>query len=236
MPEPRAQLMPEEARPMSINAFQRHGDPVGVGWKIGHAPLWLRGIRCAEGDGAAPPAAPPVAPAAPAPNPAQVAAFYAAQQGTQAPAASPSPTPQAPTQVVQGIAPEQMQKLIDDAVAKAAGDHNAALVKVQEERDTALAQIAEQARTSAITTAVDGKANAALLLDSAKFQAAIKDLDISDTAKLGATVEQFVKDNPAYAATPATPQLPGTSGTAPTGGATTKPTTLAGALAAAMGD
>lgn len=222
------------------NAFQRQGDPVEVGWNIGHAPLWMRGIRCADGAeaGGTPPAAsqPPAgAPTPPAPSPADMAAFYAAQKGGQAPPAAPAP--QAPqVQTVQGFTPEQVQKLMSDAdtAGKAAADAQAALAKMQEERDAALAQVAEHARTTAVTTAADGKANAALLLDSAKFQAAIKDLDISDAAKLGAAVEQFVKDNPAYAAAPAA-ALPNTSGGTPAGGSTTKPTTLEGAIAATLG-
>ncbi|UOQ58104.1 hypothetical protein MUN78_04460 [Leucobacter allii] len=123
-----------------------------------------------------------------------------------------------------------------DAAGKAAADAQAALAAMQAERDEARAQIAEHARTSAITAAAGEKANAALLLDSAKFQAAVKDVDLTDQAALGAAVESFVKDNPAYAAGPAAPALPNTSGGTPAGGTTTKPTTLAGALAAAMSD
>lgn len=211
-------------------SFQRYGDPVSVGWSIGHAPHWLRGIRFAEGDGGAPPAAPP---AAPVPNPAQVAAMVANLNGQAAPAA---PAPQAPAAppLVQGFTPEQVQKLMADAdtAGKAAAEAQAALAAMQAERDTAQAQVAEHARTSAVTAAATDKANAALLLDSSKFQAAVKDVDLADTAALTAAVTKFVTDNPAYAATPAAPQLPGTSGPAPAGSTNQTPKTLEGAIAA----
>lgn len=226
-------------------SFQRQGDPVQVGWSIGHAPLWMRGIRLAEGEGgAAPsapaaPAAPPAAPAAPAPSPAQVAAFYAAQQGAQP--AAPAPAPQSPAapqiQQLQGFTPEQVQKLMADnaAAQKAIEEAQAAAQQAQKERDEFQAQVAEFQRTSAVTAAAEGKANAALLLDSSKFQAAVKGIDLTDTAALTAAVEQFVKDNPAYAAAPAGPQLPTTSGGTPAGGSTSKPNSLEGAIAARLG-
>lgn len=229
---------------MSINSFQRQGDPVQCGFTIGRAPLALRGIRFAEGEQGGAPAA-PTAPAAPAGgetppvgSPTDVAAMLAALGKTATP---PAPAPQPPAQPalqqIQGFTPEQVQKLMGDAdtASKAAADAQAALATMQQERDAALAQVAEHARIGAVTSAADGKANASLLLDSAKFQAAIKDLDLADAAKLGAAVEAFVKDNPAYAAA-AAPALPPTSGGTPAGGSTTKPTGLEGALAAALGD
>ena len=231
---------------MSINAFQRQGDPVEVGWKIGHAPLWMRGIRLAEGEGGAAPAAPaaPSAPgappAAPAPSPAQVAAFYAAQNGAQPPA--PSPAPQAPAapqiQQLQGFTPEQVQRLMADAdtANKAAADAQAALAAAQQERDDFQAQVTAFNREKAVTTAAgaaEKAGNAALLLDSASFQASIKDIDFADAAALGAAVTKFVTENPAYAAAPAA-TLPSTSGGTPAGGSTTKPTGLEGAIAARL--
>lgn len=87
-------------------------------------------------------------------------------------------------------------------------------------------------RTSAVTAAAADKANAALLLDSASFQAAVKDVDLNDAEALKTAVSEFVDKNPAYAATP---QLPGSSGAPPAGGTTDKPKTLEGAVAAALG-
>jgi hypothetical protein len=224
---------------MSMNTFRRQGDPAQVGWQTGRTPLWLRGIRLAEGEGGAAPAGTPQPPAGtpnpPAPSPAQVAAFYAAQNGGQAPApaqpAAPAPTPAA-VQQVQGFTPEQVKKLMADAATaqKAAADAQTALATAQKERDEFQAQVTQFAREKAVTTAADGKGNAALLLDSATFQAAIKDVDLNDPAALTAAVEAFVQANPAYAATPA-PALPGTSGGTPSGGAVT---TLEQQLAAAQ--
>lgn len=232
---------------MSTSAFQRQADPVAVGWSIGRAPLALRGIRFAEGEGGAPPAA-PAAPsdpaAAAAPNPAQLAAFYAAQHGSLPPNPSPAaaaPVAPAAPAPVQGFTPEQVQKLMTEGQSfqKAAEEAQAALAATQKERDEAQAQIAQFAREKAVTAAAAEKANPSLLLDSASFQAAIKDLDLTDAEKLGAAITEFVTANPAYAAAPAgpaAPKLPGSSGPAPSGGTTPKPTTLAGALAAVLGD
>lgn len=222
---------------MSTSAFQRQADPVAVDWSIGRAPLALRGIRFAEGEGGAPPAAPAATSdpaAAAAPNPAQLAAFYAAQHGSLPP--NPSPAAAAPAPI-QGFTPEQVQKLMTEGQSfqKAAEEAQAALTAMQKERDEAQAQIAQFAREKAVTAAAAEKANPALLLDSASFQAAIKDLDLTDAEKLGAAITEFVAANPAYAATPAAaaPTLPGSSGAAPTGGSTTtKPTSLGGAIAA----
>ncbi|KKI18719.1 MULTISPECIES: hypothetical protein [unclassified Leucobacter] len=231
---------------MSTSAFQRQADPVAVDWSIGRAPLALRGIRFAEGEGGAPPAA-PAAPsdpaAAAAPNPAQLAAFYAAQHGSLPPNPSPAaaaPVAPAAPAPIQGFTPEQVQKLMTEGQSfqKAAEEAQTALAVAQKERDEAQAQIAQFAREKAVTAAAAEKANPALLLDSASFQAAIKDIDLTDAEKLGAAITEFVTANPAYAATPAVaaPTLPGSSGPAPSGGTTPKPTTLAGALAAALGD
>lgn len=222
---------------MHENSFRRQGDPVTIGWGIGRAPLALRGIRFAEGEGGAAQAAPaaPATPAAPAASPTDVAAMLA-QLGKGTAPAAPAPAA-APVQQIQGFTPEQVQKLMadSDAAAKAAADAQSALEAMQQERDALQAQIAEHARTSAVTTAAADKGNAALLLDSAKFQAAIKDIDVTDAAKLGAAVDQFVKDNPAYAATPAAPTIPHTSGGTPAGGTTSKPNTLQAAVAARLG-
>lgn len=217
---------------MSINAFQRHGDPVEVGWKIGHTPLWLRGIRLAEGEGGSAPAGTPAEPAAPAASPADVAAMLASLKGTQPPA-----TPAAPAPVVQGFTPDQVQKLMaDNSAAKQALEAmQAERDAARQERDGFKGELSGLQREKAVTTAAEGKANAALLLDSSKFQAAIKDLDLTDSAKLGAAVEAFIKDNQAYAVAPAAAPLPHTSGGAPVGGSTEKPKTIAGAVAAAMG-
>lgn len=225
--------------------FRRQGDPAQCGWSIGRAPLALRGIRLIEGEGGAAPAGggdgqPPAAPAAHAASPADVAAMLAhlgkanppAPQAP-APAAAPQPTPQP----IQGFTPEQVQKLMTESqtAQKAAEEAQTALAALQKERDEAQAQLADFQREKAVTTAADGKANAALLLDSAKFQAAVKDIDLTDTAALTAAVEKFVQENPAYAAAPTGPQLPHTSGGTPAGGTTSKPTTINGAVAAAMG-
>lgn len=218
---------------MFNTTFQRQGDPVTVGWSIGRAPLRLRGIRFAEGDAGTPPAAPP---ATPAPSPTDVAAMLA-HLNSAPPAAPPAPAaPAAPVAPIQGFTPEQVQKLMADSstAQKAAADAQAALATMQQERDAAQAQIAEHARTSAVTTAAGTTANAALLLDSAKFQAEIKDVDLADPAKLAAAVTAFVTANPAYAAAPAAPQLPGTSGPAPAGSTTTTPKTLESAIAARL--
>ncbi|MFA5608305.1 MAG: hypothetical protein WDA07_14200 [Leucobacter sp.] len=228
---------------MSINTFRRQGDPVQAGWSIGRAPLALRGIRFADGEGGAPPAAPPSAPPAggqppagdpnsAAPNPAQLAAFYAGQSGGQTPPAAPTP-PAPPVQQVQGFTPEQVQKLMteSEAAQQAAKEAQDALAKAQQERDEFQAQVTQFAREKAVTTAAADKANAALLLDSASFQAAIKDVDLNDPAALTTAVDAFVNANPAYAAAP---NLPGTSGGTPSGGTTDTPKTLEGAIAARL--
>lgn len=225
---------------MSMNTFRRQGDPAQVGWTIGHSPLWLRGIRLAEngdggngGENGQQQAAGAPNPATP--SPADLAAFYAAQKGGQQPAPqqpqAPAPAPAA-VQQVQGFTPEQMQKAMADAEAaqKAAKDAQDALAAAQQERDQFQAQVTQFAREKAVTTAADGKGNAALLLDSASFQAAIKDVDLADAEALKTAVEAFVLANPAYAATSA-PHLPGTSGGTHSGGAVT---TLEQQLAAAQ--
>ncbi|WP_336651603.1 MULTISPECIES: hypothetical protein [unclassified Leucobacter] len=221
--------------------FRRQGDPVQCGWSIGRAPLALRGIRFADGeDGAAPPAGGGQAPTGQAPaaqgaSPTDVAAMLATL-GKATPPAPQAPAQPAAPQQIQGFTPEQVQKLMADnaAAQKALDDAQTAAQQAQKERDEFQAQLAGFQREKAVTTAADGKANAALLLDSAKFQAAVKDIDLTDTAALTAEVEAFVKDNPAYAAAPAGPQLPNTSGGTPAGGTTTKPTDIDGAVAAAM--
>ena len=238
---------------MSSNSFQRQGDPVEVGWSIGHAPLWLRGIRLVEGEGGSTPSgtggenpqggqsggqAPQGGqqqPTGGAPTPAQVAAFYAAQNGGQA------PQPQAPAQqaapqpqTVQGFTPEQVQKLLEQnsELQKQFEQTQKERDEARGERDGFKGQIDEHTRARAITTAAGDKANAGLLLDSAKFQTAIKEVKLDDPAALTAAVEKFVAENPAYAAGP---KLPGSSGAAPTGGTTTKQPTLQGAVAAHYG-
>lgn len=217
---------------MNTSTF-RQGDPVTVGWSIGRAPLALRGIRFAEGEGGAPPAGPaggePTPPAGG--SPADVAAMLAALGKAVPPATPPAPTP--PAQI-QGFTPEQVQKLMADntAAQKVAEDAQAALAVIQKERDEAQAQLSGFAREKAVSAAAGDTANAALLLDSASFQAAIKDLDVNDTAALTEAVKTFVTANPLYAAGPT---LPGSSGGTPTGGTPTKPTTLEGAVAAALG-
>ncbi len=226
---------------------RRQGDPVQCGWSIGRAPLRLRGIRFAEGEGGAAPAGggenggqqPAGAQTPPAPSPAQLAAFYASQNGGQAPAPAQPQAPAQPAapQPIQGFTPEQVQKLMTESqtAQKAAEEAQTALAALQKERDDAQAQLAEFAREKAVTTAAEGKANAALLLDSTTFQAAVKDIDLTDTAALSAAIEAFVQANPAYAATPAAPPLPNTSGGTPAGGTTTKPNTLESAIAARLG-
>ncbi|WP_449281246.1 hypothetical protein [Leucobacter sp.] len=222
---------------------RRQGDPVQCGWSIGRAPLRLRGIRFVDGEQGGAPAAPPAggqAPAGgenpPAPNPAQLAAFYAAQNGGQAPPAAPAPqAPAAPqVQQLQDFTPEQVKQLMGHAndAARDAAAAQEALAAMQQERDDAQAQLAQYQRESAVRTAAGTAANADLLLDSAKFQAAVKDVDLTDGAALTAAVAAFVKDNPAYAAAPT---LPNTSGGTPAGSSTTKPNTLEGAIAARLG-
>jgi hypothetical protein len=185
--------------------FRHQGDPVQCGWSIGRAPLALRGIRFIEGEGSAPPAAPPAG-----------GGQAPAGQAPAAPPASPAAVaamlahlgkanPPAPQAPAQPAAPQQIQGFTPEQVQKLMAD-NAAAQKALDD---------------------------ALLLDSAKFQAAVKDVDLADTAKLGAAIEQFVKDHPAYAVAP-TPPLPHTSGGTPAGGTTTKPTTLQGAVSAAL--
>ncbi len=228
---------------MSKHNIQRQGDPAQVGWQIGRAPLWLRGIRLAEngdggngGEGGQQQTQQPAGSSSPpAPNPAQVAAFYAAQNGGQAPAPQ-QPAAPAAVQQIQGFTPEQVQKLMSDAetAAKTAADAQAALAAAQQERDEFQAQVTQFAREKAVTVAADGKGNASLLLDSASFQSAIKDIDLANADALKPAVAEFVDKNPAYAATPA-PQLPHTSGGTPAGGSTDSPKTLEGAIAARLG-
>lgn len=225
---------------MSNSLFRQQGDPAQIGYTIGRAPLYLRGIRFVEGDGGGTPAAPPAggqepaAPASPA-SPADVAAMLAHLGKANAPAPQAPAQPAAPQQI-QGFTPEQVQKLMAESqtAQKAAEEARAAAEQAQKERDEFQAQLTQFQREKAVTAAADGKANAALLLDSAKFQAAVKDIDLTDAAALTAAVEAFVKDNPAYAAAPAGPPLPTTSGGTPAGGTTSKPTTLEGAIAATL--
>lgn len=230
---------------MSSNSFQRQGDPVEVGWSIGHAPLWLRGIRLVEGEGGSAPAggdggqggAPAGGETPPAASPTDVAAMLAALGKTStapavpAPQAAPQPTPQQ----IQGFTPEQVQKLLEQNsdLQKQFEETQKERDEARQERDGFKGQVDEHARTTAITAAAGEKANAGLLLDSAKFQTAIKDVKLDDPAALTAAVEKFVTENPAYAVGP---KLPGSSGATPTGGTTTSTRkSIDGAVAAAMG-
>ena len=119
---------------MSNSSFRRQGDPAQTGYSIGRAPLHLRGIRFADGDGGAPPAAPPASggqapagpvPAAPGASPADVAAMLA-HLGKANPPAPPAPAPPAAPQPIQGFTPEQVQKLMTDgqAAQKAADERD----------------------------------------------------------------------------------------------------------------
>ncbi|WP_449278003.1 hypothetical protein [Leucobacter sp. GX24907] len=215
------------------------GDPAPVFGGFRDSLATFRGIRFADGPGGAAPAGgdggqqPADGENPSAPTPAQVAAFYAGQNSGQAPAQPQAPAPQAAPSVqrLQGFTPEQMQKAMADAEA-AAKDAQDALTAAQKERDEFQAQVTQFQRESAVRTAAGADANADLLLDSAKFQTAIKDINLTDAAALKAAVEKFTTDNPAYKTTP---QIPGSSGGTPSGGTTTKPKTLEGAIAARLG-
>ncbi|QIK64156.1 hypothetical protein G7068_13815 [Leucobacter viscericola] len=218
---------------MNTSTF-RQGEPATVGWSIGRAPLALRGIRFADGENGAAPAAPAGGEAASsAASPADVAAMLATLGKATPPQAAPAPEAPAAAQQIQGFTPEQVQKLMTEnqTALKAAEDAQAALAAAEKARDEASAQVASFQRDSAVRTAAGDTANAALLLDSASFQASIKEVDLTDTAALGAAVKAFVDANPAYAAAPT---LPGTSGATPSGGTNNTPKTLDGVVAAAM--
>ncbi|QIK63844.1 hypothetical protein G7068_12060 [Leucobacter viscericola] len=200
----------------------RQGEPATVGWSIGRAPLALRGIRFADGENGAAPAAPAGGEAASsAASPADVAAMLATLGKATPPAAAPAPQAPAAPQQIQGFTPEQVQKLMTEnqTALKAAEDAQAARAAAEKALGEATAQVASFQRDSAVRTAAGDIANAALLLDSASFQAAIKDVDLADSAALNAAVTTFVDANPAYAAGPT---LPGTSGEPHQGEPTTR--------------
>ena len=125
---------------MNTTRFQRQGDPVNIGYSIGHAPLALRGIRFVEGDGGAPPAAPPAGgqeppAAAPPASPADVASMFQALGKAAVPTQPQAPAQPAAPQQIQGFTPEQVQKLMAD---------NAAAQKAIEEAQAAYSEAANR--------------------------------------------------------------------------------------------
>jgi hypothetical protein len=193
--------------------------------------LTLMGARYMT-DPAPDPGAPPApAPAPPAPAPAP-----------PAPAPAPSPAPPAPAPA----APQPGSKSYDESYVKdlreEAKGHRERAQAAETARQAAAAeleQIRADARESALVAAVARTAakaggNDDLLLDSSKFRAALKDVDLKDTAKVQEVIQSFVKDNPAYSLRP---QGPGSSGPGrPSGdpGTRTPPASLEAAVASAL--
>lgn len=176
---------------MTKNTKQMQGDEVRIGWTIGSAPLALRGIRFADGPEGGTPPAPAPAPPAPAPAP-------------------PAPPAPAPVQErtysadhVSGLRREaQSYREAKEATEKSLAD-----LQAKYDTDTAeLAQLrqekAEQARVQALTTAANGVADVAMLLDSQAFAAASADTDISNADALAKVIGDFVEKNPRFAVAP----------------------------------
>lgn len=224
---------------MNTSTTRHAGDPAHVGWTIGRTPLWLRGIRLAEGEQSTPPAGqapvetPPAAPAAPAaPSPETMAA-----QLTPQPPAAPAPaaTPATPPAQEPTFSQSYVHELREEAKANRLAHETAQQARETAEKElaTAQAKLASFARESAVRTASDGIANPTLLLDSQQFAQSIAEVNLDDPEAVKAAITAFVEKNSAYAATS---PLPGTSGGTPSGGTSQKPNTLEGAIAARLGN
>ncbi|WP_427870550.1 hypothetical protein [Leucobacter luti] len=205
---------------------QVRGAEVAPGWTIGRAPLWLRGIRCAEagdggggGEGGAPPA--PVPPAPPA-----VQVVHAAERPAQ-----------------DWYHPDYVRGLRDEAKGhRERAEATTAEVATEKQRaDAAEARVAEfeakeaaRERTDKISTAAKDIANVDALLDSQAFTKALDGVDVADEKALVAKIQEFVDANPWFAAQAAGPKPPSRQQSAPTGGGATPgaPTSMAGAISA----
>ncbi len=192
---------------------QIRGREVAPGWTIGRAPLWLRGIRCAEnGDGGAGGENPP-APSPPVPQPA------------------PSPIPQvitAPERPAQDwYHPDYVKGLRDEAKSHRERAEALAAESATERaaREAAEARIAEyeaekadRERVTKITTAAKDIADVDALLDSQAFTQTLDGVDVADEKALAAKIQEFVDANPRFAAQAPGPKPPARQQSAPTGG------------------
>ncbi len=197
-----------------MNTRQIRGPEVVPGWTIGRAPLWLRGIRCAEnGDGGNGGENPP-APAPPAPS---------------APAPTPSPqvitAPERPAQ--DWYHPDYVKGLRDEAKghrerAEAAAAEVATERAAREAAEARVAEFeaeqAERQRTSKITAAAKDIADVDALLDSQAFTQTLDGVDVADEKALAAKIQEFVDANPRFAAQASGPKPPARQQSAPTGG------------------
>jgi hypothetical protein len=186
------------------------------------------------GGGTDPAPAPTPAPApAPAPTPAP------------APAPTPTPAPAAPAPApaagkvydegyvrdLRGEAKSHREKAEAEAARAAAAEA---------ERDQLKAEVHAAKYRDAVRSAAghdDVKGNADLLLDSSSVRTALKDVPLDDATKVREALKAYVQEHPAYAAAPAAPVIPRSSGGGRPGGAPTdanSPTSLEGAVAAAL--
>lgn len=177
---------------MENSTARRQGDEVRVGYTIGRAPLSLRGIRFAEGDGGdgggTPPA--PTPPPAPIPTPPPVQVVTA---------------PERPAQ--DWYHPDYVKGLRDEAKghrerAEATAAEVAAEKAAREAAEARIAEFeareAERARTDALTVAARDLADPAALLDSQAFAQAIDGVDVADADTLRAKIAEFVDANPRF--------------------------------------
>ncbi len=196
--------------------------------QIGPSRFALRGIRLVEGEGGAA----PVAPAATAPTPAVPAEPAPPAAAPSAPAA-PAPQPPAPV-AYHGDPDAYVRQLRDEnkerreALTTERQAHEAskaALTAAESARDAALRELAVMRIAPAVG------ANPAALLDSTTFLTAIANVDLQNEDAVKAAITDALEKNSALKAAPT---LPATNGGGAQGGSTATPTTLEGAIAAAL--
>lgn len=165
---------------------------------------------------AEPPATPPATPPAPPAPPAT-------------PPAAP-PTPPAPP-----AAPKTFDEDYVKTLREEAASHRVRATQAEKATEAAVAEATRplQVQLAVTLAAITAGANAADLLDSSKFSAAIKDIDPTDSAAVSAAITSFVTENPRFKAV----QAAGASGgdfTGGTGEHRKAPTTLEDAVAQKM--
>ncbi|WP_402843768.1 hypothetical protein [Microbacterium sp. GXS0129] len=208
-------------------------DPGGLA-QIGPSRFQMRGIRLVEGEAGSAPAAPlaPAAPSAPA-APAAAAPTPPAPAAPSAPAPPPAAQSSAPV-AYHGDPDAYVRQLRDEnkerreALTTERQAHEAsktALATAESERDAARRELA----VLRIAPAVG--ANPAALLDSTTFLTAIANVDLQNEDAVKAAITDALEKNSALKAAPT---LPATNGGGARGGSTATPTTLEGAIAAAL--
>ncbi len=129
----------------------------------------------------APPAEPPAAPPAP-----------------PAPPVTPPAPPAAPP------APPAAPKTFDEDYVKGlreeAASHRIRATQAEKATETAVTEATRplQVQLAVTLAAITAGANAADLLDSSRFQTAIKDLDPTDSAAVATAITSFVNENPRF--------------------------------------